>query len=466
MSIKYDEWEASQQDLYAYVVGKLADRLGPKVLESDGASITLFDRNGIEAYGTPAYDRFPLTVHYMTAQALRAACSQLDQRSVQRDAKLLAQLAQFEKDDVSRSGKLGGKGLGVWRVHQRLDINSTQVEDLRDQEAELFRRLLSREEQYKLPKLVIYASCPFSHEVAQKVFELGTVTQKTGLARNVEYNVKLLSQSQFGCLFLQQMLCSACTLLEDSKANKYPLTPDDVIFIQTVVSAFRKHLLTPQGLLESSTHQHGNHVVQRWVRLLQLLPDLGSQETHLLPQLQEEVGKNAVVIGQSQFGNRVLIRLCEGRTTVSFMQKLTEWSTLEQLIPNEMGNYVVKSMLDHGSPEMTLLVLNHIHDNFTRGQYLYAMHNFARHVVQKCFEVQVEWLPELQQSRASMLNLVLLPDGQVRPSYAYLCLDPCAQHVLEAMQKCQRARRGSSAKFRPRPRGNGWHRGSPGHHRQ
>ena len=49
------------------------------------------------------------------------------------------------------------------------------------------------------------------------------------------------------------------------------------------------------------------------------------------------------------------------RNVRGFVQQLLEWTTLRRLITSEWSNYAVQRILDNGTPEQKLAVLDHIH---------------------------------------------------------------------------------------------------------
>jgi len=98
----------------------------------------------------------------------------------------------------------------------------------------------------------------------------------------------------------------------------------------------------------------------------------------------------------------------------------------------------------YGSTADKLQVINHVYDNFrlqtisSRPKCIYASDSHARHVVQKCFTVNAETVPELREALARIVNLVLYSGGQVRPEFQHLDGERNkAWHVLKEMRNYQ-----------------------------
>ena len=354
---------------------------------------------------------------------------QLDRWPTKKITMLLDKLGRFDLVDESRSGKLGQKGRGMWRLTQRMRYGGQYDLDLWNQEYDMFYSFWCEEFVYETPKLVSYASTVGKHELVQKMLALGSLNQKSWLARQFHGYVKYLLKDQFGCLVLQQLLYEATFVVSSFGF-------DTSKFVENVVGALRRDLLASQAIVESSTDQHGNYVVQKWIVLLQCLP---SQEDSLW-QVFQQVGGNASTIGITQTGCRVIQRLLEIPSENELMEKLLEDDTFTQLVTSQFGNYVVQHMLsDHRRLEVFQAIYNNFASqaagNFKGEEYdgFYACHRYGRFVVKKCLLMPKDSCQGWSDLLESLLRMVLEADGTPKPEFQ--CLQSSdGQYILQEMK--------------------------------
>lgn len=381
---------------------------------------------------------------------------QRDHWSDQHIHSLLVKIADFQlvddhrADATARAGtsqrctsqKLTVKGRGVWR-HVRHHCKGQCAEDLWRQEQDMVSSFWTCDQQYESPKLVRYANTAGKHELVQKMLAIGNFEMKNCLALQFIDRVRYLIKDEFGCLVLQQLLFEATGAVEYCQSMPFALD-----FVKNVVTALNKDLLAEKGIVDSSTDQHGNHVVQKWVQLLQKAPE----EKGCLLQVLQDVGANATTIGVSQAGCRVIQRLLEVPNCNELAQQLLIEDTFAQLVTSEFGNYVIQHILSNNYfyAKDKLAVLEFICDNFAlqaAGQFddndqdslgqhcFYACDKYARHVVQKCLAMPEDTCEGWSKLRASLLEMVLEGDGNPKPQF--LCLrgpDLHQQQVLEALK--------------------------------
>jgi hypothetical protein len=349
--------------------------------------------------------------------------------SDERISKILAALADFELIDDTKSGKLGQKNRGMWRVHKWHD--DAQVADHIALESELFSFFLDRDTKYELPKVVFFANAPGKHELVQKVVALASVDRKAALASKFSGHIKFLMREPFGCLVLQQLVREAIEMKQMHQGDHVDLeSQNEHDFVSIVLNLLKEAILLGRQVVACSISPHGNHVVQKWIELLRLQSD-----PNILHDLLAEVGRNAVTIGNDQTGCRVLQRLLEIPSSSQLVDTLLEKDTFAKLVKGHYGNWVIQHILGEGRCYTEKLkVLHLISENFHTSphQNLYAVDDYARHVVQRCFSEQLADCPAWKDLQARTLHIVLFADGT--PRSGFKCLD--GTYVLSAMQGC------------------------------
>ena len=358
---------------------------------------------------------------------------QQDSWHSQKVAGLLQSLGEFQSFDPSTSGKLGQKGRGLWRLVQR----SSMADNLCQEETEMFYSFCGNHVAYEVPKLVRYAGLAGDHELVQKMLALGSLEHKHWLASVLNGHIQYLIKHEFGCLVLQQLLSEAIAVARDYGADNG--------FVMATVQALKNDLLAPQTFVESSTGEHGNHVVQKWIELLQYLPS----EEDRLQQVIQHVGAKAVTIGTTQMGCRVIQRLLEVSNSDELNSQLLNYETLEQLFISQFGNYIVQTMLD-SSTHRKLTVFRRILDNFldhANGHFddkdtyclendcFWARHQYARYVVQKCVGMPTDSCPGWSEMQASLIQTVMDTNGKPKPPFRRAPrVDYFYKQTLEAME--------------------------------
>ena len=372
---------------------------------------------------------------------------------------LLKKLASFKMVDESRSGKLGQKNLGVWDLLHRVSHDGS--EDLEAQELDMFTSFVGADVPYKTRKLVDWGNTVGKHELVQKLLAMGSASQKMQLAIKFDGQVKYLINNRFGSLVLQQLLREASKMVESLDSvtlgdtiisqciHRGILEPPDrdmTDMLGAVVTAMKSDLCEPQAIEDSSLCPHGNHVMRKWVQLLQSLP--GEQDC--LRQITQTVGENAVVIGTTQTGCRVIQQLLDtpDRYPINFL--LFQDVTFAKLVTSEFGNFVMVHILDSKYErhiDDKLVVLQKVVDNFVqqslgnfdnlrmpqRPQHecFYLTHQFARHVVKKCLVAPVNMCRGWSELRNQVVRLVLDNHGSLK--YQFHCLDGCDSHMVEML---------------------------------
>ena len=338
---------------------------------------------------------------------------------------LLHQLGQWTLKDESRSGKLAPKGRGLWEFQKC----STADENLWNYQQEMCCSFLRDGKLYDYSKLVKYAThCGGHHELVQKMLASANTQQKTYLARKFGGQITLLINNQFACLVLQQLMLEA-----DVEAKHCMHTPDVSRheFVKTVVKLLKDEFVAPGRIVEISECPHGNHVVQKWVQLVHLVP---SEEESLLCVLAQVIA-HLVAIATTQTGCRIVNRLLEIPACHELSQQILDRRIFPHLVTNAYGNFVVSHMLreNHRRPSDKLAVLELLHENFERqfaGHWTYAGYGdhdcfygdnfYGRHVVQNCLHLKGADCHGWAELLASLAQVALEPNGT--PKHNFMCL--------------------------------------------
>ena len=345
-------------------------------------------------------------------------------------ASMLVKMADFKLVDHSHSGKLGSKGLGLFTVKKRhSDVPC-------EQELAMFNSFCSSALLYESPKVVRWASIAGKHESVQKLLVLGNALQKKQLASKFDGQVGLLIKHPYGSLVLQQLLYEVTQVVESASARTVGHLEGDMEgMVEAVMGAMQTELLDPGAFMASCVCMHGNHVIAILVDVLHKIPG----QARFLELLVREVlaADNAVTMGKTRFGCRVLQRLVDtpDRHLVEF---LLSSDIFAQLATHEFGNYVVQAILDSTHDNHTdakLAALQSIVDNFgmqgvgdfvnppRRGSVhscFYLMDPYAHHVVRKCLEMPSHTCGGWACLRHQLVELVLDADTGM-PKYQFVC---------------------------------------------
>jgi hypothetical protein len=203
----------------------------------------------------------------------------------------------------------------------------------------------------------------FGNYVVQKLFDVGTERHRLGLARRLQGSVVRLSLQMYGCRVVQ----SALEALESFGGEQCAL-----------VGELQGHVL------DLVRDQNGNHVVQRCV---ELLPPTMSAFI-----LQAFEG-NMLGLATHPYGCRVIQRLLEHPDTCvrlkPLLRELEPHTT--QLVQDQYGNYVMQHLLEQGTDEQRLVIIEACVNDLLP----LARHKFASNVVERCI---VYGLPEHRRS--------------------------------------------------------------------
>lgn len=372
--------------------------------------------------------------------------------------KLCNRLGKFEcMDPLSKSGRLAEKGRGLWEVRDRF-----QSEDSED--AQLLFEWLLDDSRSEVPKVIKYGKQQGWHELVQKLIAFGNEAQQIDIANKFVAGVlRGVSGDTYGCLTLQQLLHDARKRVLGNKKSCFPNQPGGLA--RTVLSIFKTYYVdqSPPGIIDSSRPSdpsdkidksmtmNANFVVQRWLELLRSVPE----ETAVFQDVLRILGDNVIEIACSKTGCRVYQRVLEtpvidqANTEMmgQFVKKLLEPAMFTALVQSSHGNYVVQHILKTRcrSQEEKQGVLNQL--GFGEKFLRYASHEFARHVVSRCFDDSLvdkigdksdhhTWLAMQRQ----ILDSVLENSGDLKTEFR-ACEMAIDASVMKAMQtSCQNAR--------------------------
>lgn len=372
--------------------------------------------------------------------------------------KLCNRLGKFEcMDPLSKSGRLAEKGRGLWEVRDRF-----QSEDSED--AQLLFEWLLDDSRSEVSKVIKYGKQQGWHELVQKLIAFGNEAQQIDIANKFVAGVlRGVSGDTYGCLTLQQLLHDARKRALGNKKSCFPNQPGGLA--RTVLSIFKTYYVdqSPPGIIDSSRPSdpsdkidksmtmNANFVVQRWLELLRSVPE----ETAVFQDVLRILGDNVIEIACSKTGCRVYQRVLEtpvidqANTEMmgQFVKKLLEPAMFTALVQSSHGNYVVQHILKTRcrSQEEKQGVLNQL--GFGEKFLRYASHEFARHVVSRCFDDSLvdkigdkrdhhTWLAMQRQ----ILDSVLENSGDLKTEFR-ACEMAIDASVMKAMQtSCQNAR--------------------------
>ena len=292
------------------------------------------------------------------------------------------------------------------------------------------------------------------------MFALGSAEEKKHLASKFDGYVKDLLRNEFGCLVLQQLLLEAIKMVQSQPAlttgpsivsecvNSAILDSSDTAMADTVkviVAVMKKDLHHPQAIENSSVDEHGNFVVQKWIQLLQQLPEM----EELLRHTAEVAGLHIATIGTTQTGCRVIQRLLE-TPDCYLIGILVSPNVFTQLVVDDWGNYIIGHLLDSQCPshaEYKLVVLQNIADNFNQhtadyndtsqghGRHshdcFYLANTFSRHVVKKCLLMPAQTCDGWTKQRNKLVNMVLERNGSPKPPFH--CLATPDAHMKDML---------------------------------
>jgi len=231
--------------------------------------------------------------------------------------------------------------------------------------------------------------------------------------------------------------------VEQTAKRSEPNRPDGLA--RTIFATFKTYLIDQRGIITDSSDkqvvQSAIFVVQKFLTLLSLLPE----ESTAFEEVVELLGDNATTMTCSQQGCRNYQRILEVQETPErgpvlrkFVQKLLEPAIFKKLMVDQYANYVLQHIITCKERPVSekLEVLQLVDDWLLH----YATHNYARHVVQRCFEPidtisgQKSWT----EKQREILRRVFARNGHLRPEFKAL-QQPLAEHVLAKMKKVVQA---------------------------
>ena len=398
--------------------------------------------------------------------------------------RVLKRVATFKLVDHSRSGKLGLKGRGVWDVETHASDDSPGMQELQ----QVYETFWAPGLPYETPMLLHYATNAGKHEILQKLFALGNPMQKKQLITKLgdgPLSVSYLMTDMFGALFLQQVLhesfkmttaCLAPTRafasmgFDTQRASLDPWARELMDTVVAVVAVMKDTLLDPSVIERSSICPNGNHVMQKWVHLLCILP----WEGDTLRQTVVALGNSLVEIGTTQAGCRVIQKLL-GTADRHLLHLVYSPGTFGKLATSEYGNYVSQHILDPESGvegDDKLPLLQRVVENFTsyslgllpRNEDLkiwkeehkgfYLAHEYGRHVVLTCLTAPHNTCKGWNQLREQVVNMVLNKGGTTNVQFQH-CV-PHAEMIkfLQALHTKSQARSSARAGGGQKPRKN------------
>lgn len=190
----------------------------------------------------------------------------------------------------------------------------------------------------------------FGNYVTQKFFEHGDQMQKKILANKMKKHVLALTLSMYGCRVVQKAL-------------------DHVLVDQQIelLSELRGHVL---DCVQSS---NGNHVIQKAIERCD-----PSTTQFILESFEGHVQQLSV----HSYGCRVIQRCLERENDLPgnaiIMRELLH--SIQNMIGDQYGNYVVQHVVQHGTEEGRRHVMDIVGGNLE----MYSKHKFASNVVEKC----------------------------------------------------------------------------------
>jgi len=359
---------------------------------------------------------------------------------------LLSELADWTLLDESHNKKLSQKGRGVWQLRDHHSGETWEMQELERRKLSMFSSFTGQDMLYEVPKTVKWAQTRGKHECLQKMLAIGSPEEKKHMASKLDGHIKELLTNQWGCLVLQQLLLEADKMVKRQPAltsgpsvvshcvNSAILDSSDQAMadsVKVIVDVMKKALHLPQAIVDSSLDEHGNFVVQKWVHLLQQLPEM----EELLSHTAEVAGDHIATMGANQTGCRVIQRLLE-TPSCYLVGILVCPDVFAQLVVDDFGNYIMGHLLDSQCPshaEYKLAVLRNITDNFHQhavdhndtsqghGTHshdsFYLANTYACHVVKKCLLLPADTCNGWTEQRNKLLNIVLGGDGSPKPPF-------------------------------------------------
>jgi hypothetical protein len=214
----------------------------------------------------------------------------------------------------------------------------------------------------------------FGNYVMQKLIEQGHSEQKLNIVKALRGSILDLSCKMYGCRVIQKVfetgsLDGHLLLIPELKSNVEELVYD----------------------------QNGNHVIQRCIQKVRPL----SHIRFILEPFFEGIPQ----LARHPFGCRVVQRILENflPTDDDGKKVLDEvMESIEILIEDQYGNYVVQHILEHGSYENKIIVTDHVRLNIVR----LCRHKFGSNVV----ELIMKHMPK--EVVKSLIDLMLTPEDK------------------------------------------------------
>lgn len=214
----------------------------------------------------------------------------------------------------------------------------------------------------------------FGNYVMQKLIEQGNFEQKLNIVKALRGSILDLSCKMYGCRVIQKVfetgsLDGHLLLLPELKSNVETLVYD----------------------------QNGNHVIQRCIQKVRPL----SHIRFILEPFADGIPQ----LARHPFGCRVVQRILENFLStdddgVKVLEEVME--SIEILIEDQYGNYVVQHILEHGSYENKIVVTDHVRVNIVR----LCRHKFGSNVV----ELIMKHMPK--EVVKSLIDLMLTPEDK------------------------------------------------------
>jgi pumilio RNA-binding family len=238
-------------------------------------------------------------------------------------------------------------------IQQRLEAGSPLEQHLVAQEV--------------VPAIVLLRNDVFGNYVVQKLLEYGTVETKRAIGATMQGEMRTLSLQMYGCRIVQKAL----ETLDD----------DDLVLLV--------HEL--HGSVASCMHdQNGNHVIQKCIEVFGMRArqaasrgdrDRALQISSQMDFIINAVLANATMLSCHPYGCRVVQRILEHATPEKTILVLnTVRPSHQRLLDDQYGNFVIQHVLQYGRQEDRDSIVQVVRD---RGLLNLARQKFASNVVEK-----------------------------------------------------------------------------------